>query len=266
MFDGSGTSASVHKDPANSESEYTPKSDTSSGVSSGGSSSVVTLGSNNGVFSGAIISDPSEKFSENNFLRHEFEKKSQAVKNFGVCTVNELLSIGKFKKKVLQKNCSANKICGEAMLDSVTQASSDSTVNISMLGLQKNINSVSVKRSDSVGSNGPALKIKPVFVRLNRLSERDQALMQKSLTEFAQQQPSLASKLGITTQNQRKMKSSVAESDYEEDENTVSRIFKLRKRHKTREAKQKQGMSSNRFSLVLKRSFRYQLKKCCRAI
>lgn len=250
LFDGSGTSASVQKDPANSESEYTPKSDTSSGVSSGGSSSVVTLGSNDSLFFGATaLEGPDKLLPVLNFHTGEIEYKPEPD--------NELYDVDKFKMKMLHRNCSANGT-GEPLLNSVVSEKVDSTKDNSVL-LEMQKNSKAPDRSDTGNFNGSASKIKPVFVRLNRLSEKDQALMQKSLTEFAQQQPSLANKLGITAQNHRKTKPSIIESDSEEDQKSVSRIFKSRDRDKAREAKKKQGMLAQRFCLVLNKGFRYQI-------
>lgn len=90
------------------------------------------------------------------------------------------------------------------------------------------------------------------MVVLNRLSEKDQALMQKSLSEFAQKQPELANKLGLQQeeqtrrqqhQNHRKARgATIIESDSEESENEntpVSRIFKSR--DKARREKRKHG-------------------------
>ncbi|XP_044741697.1 nipped-B-like protein A [Chrysoperla carnea] len=56
----------------------------------------------------------------------------------------------------------------------------------------------------SFTSNKPstAVSMPQPVVRLNRITQEDQALMQRSLSEFAENRPQLASKLGITTSNQ----------------------------------------------------------------
>lgn len=237
LLDSSGTSTSVQKDPTSSESEYTPRSDTSSGVSSGGSSSVVTLGSNDSLLSCTPTLEGSDKLVPVlNFQTGEIEYKPEGTDKVGNKTNQE--SYDKFKRKVLQRNSSVvNNGIGEPLGDSTKDNFTE---------MQKNMKPPSsVKRSDSVSSNGSPSMIKPAFVRLNRLSEKDQALMQKSISEFAQQQPSLANKLGISSQNHRKTKPSIIESDSEEEEEDdgakkpASRIFKSRDRDKS--SKKKKG-------------------------
>lgn len=243
----------MQKDPASSESEYTPRSDTSSGVSSGGSSSVVTLGSNDSLLSCTPTLEGSDKLVPVlNFQTGEIEYKPEGTEKTGNKTDEELYDIDKFKRKVLQRNSSVNNGIGEPLFDSNNgKGSSTKDTDAVFSEMQKNMKPpASVKRSDSVSSNGSASKIKPAFVRLNRLSEKDQALMQKSLSEFAQQQPNLANKLGITAQNHRKTKPSIIESDSEDDDDdddgegkkSTSRIFKSRDRDKARDAKKNKGM------------------------
>lgn len=72
---------------------------------------------------------------------------------------------------------------------------------------------------------------------------QDQALMQKSLTKFAEKSPNLASKLGITVKNKnshinesQEMKS---ESDSEDDRKKKPKYFKARE--KEREIQRQKG-------------------------
>lgn len=231
----------MHKDAPSSESECTPRSDTSSGVSSG-SSSGVTLGSSDSLLSSIPSLDNSEKLVPVlNFQTGEIEYKPESAEKTEGKTDDESFDVDKFKRKVLQRNSSVNNGVGDQSNTEVKGDSTKETNNSVFSDIQKNMKPPeSVKRSDSVSSNGSSSKMKPVFVRLNRLSEKDQALMQKSISEFAQQQPSLANKLGISTQNHRKTKPSIIESDSEDEpEKPVSRIFKSRDRDKARDARKK---------------------------
>lgn len=231
----------MQKDAANSESEYTPKSDTSSGVSSGGSSSAVTLGSNDSLFFGASNFEGSEKHL------HSLSSQPSESEYSKVEMDIEMSNLEKHTGRVLRRrNISGNQ---EPTLNSAEFEGMASIKGNSWS--KKNLKEV----KDSVNSGVSALDMKQVFVRLNRLSEKDQELMQKSLSEFAQQQPLRANKLGITTENYRKAKPSTIESDSEEDDKkSVSRIFKSRDRNKAREEKKKQGMflqNKTRFCFIL---------------
>ncbi|CAB3386176.1 Hypothetical predicted protein [Cloeon dipterum] len=92
--------------------------------------------------------------------------------------------------------------------------------------------------------NSSVFKIKEPRVMLNRLNPEDEALMQKSLKEFAQNKPDLANKLGITqckenntsrraaTRSKYKEVSSSSDSDEETAKKSNSKIFKNKGREK----------------------------------
>ncbi|XP_059489671.1 nipped-B-like protein isoform X2 [Neocloeon triangulifer] len=89
--------------------------------------------------------------------------------------------------------------------------------------------------------NPSVFKIKEPRVMLNRLKPEDEALMQKSLKEFAQNKPDLANKLGITisvnnskkpTPGRSKYKEISSSSGSEDETKTNSKFFKSKGREK----------------------------------
>ncbi|XP_049783352.1 nipped-B-like protein [Schistocerca cancellata] len=72
-------------------------------------------------------------------------------------------------------------------------------------------------------------------VRLNRLSEEDQALMQRSLRAFAEKSPTLAKKLGVTPNNrlrQRNIQHIESGSESDDEPKNKSKYFKAREKER----------------------------------
>ncbi|KAF6211182.1 hypothetical protein GE061_014297 [Apolygus lucorum] len=91
------------------------------------------------------------------------------------------------------------------------------------------------EESDSKPDRKDSIKLdnKP-FVRLNRLSKEDQAMMQKSLKEFAENKPGLANKLGLTQPKSEKGSSSESE---DEAPRNKRKIFKAREKERALQRK-----------------------------
>ncbi|KAJ8977322.1 hypothetical protein NQ317_018604 [Molorchus minor] len=72
------------------------------------------------------------------------------------------------------------------------------------------------KQADDESASSSVSNIKQPIVKLNRLSEEDQLLMQKSLKEFIETKPKLAKDLGISLTTNNTLKEDGSETDDEE--------------------------------------------------
>ncbi|XP_021940290.1 uncharacterized protein LOC110839964 [Zootermopsis nevadensis] len=101
--------------------------------------------------------------------------------------------------------------------------------------------------SDKKCVSVPDTRLREPVVRLNRLSAEDQALMQRSLRAFAEKSPTLACKLGITSNHKisrnanEHLQTIDSESESEGEPKNKSKYFKARE--KERELQRQKGLS-----------------------